>query len=78
MVCGFGAVAVFGYVMGIQTAHSWHPFSDMAVQTAVGCIVLGIGVIVAARRQVDVVALEVSPWPAVLVGVCVTTATIGL
>lgn len=78
MVFGFGAVAGFGYLLGIPTAHSWQPFTDMVVQTAAGCIILGTGVLAATWRRYDEVATGVSPWTPVLVGLCVTAAALGL
>ena len=38
---GLGLVGILGYLTGVPTAYQWQPFTDMAVLSAVGCIILG-------------------------------------
>ena len=78
MVFGFGVVGCLGYLTGVSTAYSWQPFTDMAVQSAAGFVILGAGVMAAAWRQYRAFSTGTSPWAPVLVGVCVTTVTLYL
>src|SRR5215475_15832964 len=77
-VGGLGLVGGLGYLAGVPTAYQWQPFTDMAVLSAVGCVVLGVGVMAAAWRHYGVDASEPSPWAPVLVGGIVTVLTLAL
>src|SRR5207302_917053 len=50
LVGGVGLVGVLGYLTGVPTAYQWQPFTDMAVLSAVGSVILGVGVTAAAWR----------------------------
>jgi len=58
--------------------YQWQPFTDMAVLSAVGCVVLGVGVTAAAWRHYTADASGPSPWASVLVGGIVTVVTLAL
>ena len=78
LVGGLGLVGVLGYLTGVPTAYQWQPFTDMAVLSAVGCVVLGVGVMAAAWRHYGADASGPSPWASVLVGGGVTVVTLAL
>ena len=78
LVGGLGLVGVLGYLMGVPTAYQWQPFTDMAVLSAVGCVVLGVGVMAAAWRHYGADASGPSPWASVLVGGGVIVVTLAL
>jgi two-component system NtrC family sensor kinase len=73
-----GLVGILGYLTGIQTAYQWQPFTDMAVLSAVGSIILGVGVMAAAGRHYRADASGPSPRTSVLVGGIVTVVTLAL
>jgi signal transduction histidine kinase/ActR/RegA family two-component response regulator len=77
-VGGLGLVGGLGYLAGVPTAYQWQPFTDMAMLSALGCIVLGIGVMAAAWRHYEADASGPSPWTPVLVGGGVTVVTLAL
>jgi two-component system NtrC family sensor kinase len=51
MVSALGLIACIGYVTGWQAGYSWKPFTDMAVHTAAGFVVLGLGAMTYAWHQ---------------------------
>jgi signal transduction histidine kinase/ActR/RegA family two-component response regulator len=77
-VGGLGLVGGLGYLTGVPTAYQWQPFTDMAMLSAVGCIILGVGVMAAAWRHYEADASRPSPWTPVLVGGGVTVVTLAL
>ena len=77
-VGGLGLVGGLGYLTGVPTAYQWQPFTDMDMLSAVGCIILGIGVMAAAWRHYEADASRPSPWTPVLVGGGVTVVTLAL
>src|SRR2546430_3048508 len=78
LVGGLGLVGVLGYLLCVPTAYQWPPFTDMAVLSAVGSVILGVGVTAAALRHYRADASGPSPRASVLVGVIVTVATLAL
>src|SRR5215813_1653890 len=76
LVSGLGLVGGLGYLTGVPMAYQWQPFTDMDVWSAVGCVVLGIGVMAAAWRYYGADASGPSPWASVLVGGVVTVVTV--
>ena len=62
LVCGLGLVGILGYLTGVPTAYQWQPFTDMAMLSAVGCIILGVGVMAAAWHYYGADASGPSPW----------------
>lgn len=47
-VCSLGILAIAGYASGLESAHGWGGYTQMAIHTAVGLIVLGCGMAVRA------------------------------
>lgn len=64
------------YLLGILTAFQWGPMVNMAVPTAAGFSVLGIGILTTAWRENYAMLFAASPWLPVLVGVAVFTAAL--
>src|SRR5215813_9013706 len=50
-VVALGLVACFGYLVQVKGVPGWAYFTDTAVHTAVGCILLGLGFTVGVWRQ---------------------------
>jgi signal transduction histidine kinase/sensor domain CHASE-containing protein/ActR/RegA family two-component response regulator len=77
IVLALGLVAAVGYLTGLKT-YSWGYFTSMAAHTAVGCLVLGGGLIAFAWQ---IGATEQASAPqrfALLVGICGLTVTLCL
>lgn len=64
------------YLLGVLTAFRWGPVVNMAVPTAAGFSVLGIGILTTAWRENYAMLFAASPWLPVLVGVAVFTAAL--
>jgi two-component system NtrC family sensor kinase len=78
LVGGLGFVGVLGYLMDVPTAYQWQPFTDMDLLSAVGCVVLGVGLMSAAWRHYGADASGPSTWASVLAGGIVTAVTLAL
>ena len=81
IVVGLGIVALSGYCTGIIQSYIWGQFTRMAVHTATGFVVLGVGVIVLAYRDRSLSAGEASrqpPLSAILVGIGAASTTLSL
>ncbi len=78
MVLAFGLLACIGYLTGWQSAYSWQLFTDMAVHTAVGFIVLSLGVIAYIWRRYRAEATATAPRLPVIAGVGVIALTLCL
>jgi signal transduction histidine kinase/CheY-like chemotaxis protein len=78
LVGGLGLVGVLGYLTDAPTAYQWPPFTDMAVLSAVGSVILGVGVTAAALHHYRAEANGPSPRASVLVGGLVTVLTLAL
>jgi signal transduction histidine kinase/sensor domain CHASE-containing protein/ActR/RegA family two-component response regulator len=77
IVTALGLVAAIGYFTGLKT-YSWGYFTNMAAHTAVGCMVLGGGLI-AMAWQGGATEQAIAPQRfAVLVGICGLTVTLCL
>lgn len=80
VVSGLGIVALFGYVTGITEAYAWGQLTRMAVHTAAGFVVLGIGLsaLAWAREQQQQAKKQTPHWLAGLVGIAGATASLCL
>jgi len=76
IIFALGTVAFFGYVSGITTSYGWGQLTRMAVHTAAGFVVLGIGVIAFAWRASEIEETGVPRWLHVLIGVGVVIISI--
>jgi signal transduction histidine kinase/ActR/RegA family two-component response regulator len=77
-VLALGAVAGFGYLVDLPTAYSWGFYTDMAVHTAAGFVVLGVGLMAGAWGQGKVEAAETSRWVPTLIGIGTAVVTLYL
>ena len=78
VVIGLGVVALFGYFSGISDSYAWGALTRMAVHTAVGFLILGLGII-AFSWQDDQSGPKTAPrWLPVFVGVGVVAVTLSL
>ena len=78
VMIGLGVVALFGYFSGISDSYAWGALTRMAVHTAVGFLILGLGVI-AYSWQDDQSGPKTAPrWLPVFVGVGVVAVTLSL
>ena len=59
---GLGAVALFGYLSGLETTYGWGHLTRMAVHTSCGFVTIGIGVVVFTVRKLRVVEGTFSNW----------------
>ncbi len=53
IVAGLGAIAASGYITGIETSYGWGKYTRMAIHTAMGFFVLGVGLILAGVERSD-------------------------
>ncbi len=77
IIFALGVVAFGGYLTGIETAYGWGALTKMAVHTALGFMVLGVGfflhAVVRHRRQHGDVRLPTwLIWPMLITGVTLT------
>ncbi len=71
-----GIVAFFGYAAGMETAYGWGNLTRMAVHTAFGFMVLGIGLVIYAWKADAGEGKKVPYWLPVLVGLAFLTTTV--
>lgn len=69
LATALAGVAVLGYTFDLTAAFEWAGFTRMALLTAVTLIVLGVGIILAAREAGRVASWVEQPWLASSVGV---------
>ena len=51
IVASLGAVALIGYMSGVETAYGWSQFTNMALHTSIGFILWGLSLILAFRGR---------------------------
>jgi signal transduction histidine kinase len=73
-----GLVAYLGYVADLPQAHGWGRLAHMSVPSAVGFVVLGVGVLAAAWREDRAGEAGVPGWLPVPVGVGIATVVVCL
>ncbi len=78
VVLALGAVAGFGYVVDLPTAYQWGYATGMAVHTAAGLIVLGMGIIAYAWGQYRSRVVGTLQWIPGIVGIGITVITLYL
>ena len=78
VVLALGAVAGFGYVVDLPTAYQWGYATGMAVHTAAGFIVLGMGIIAYAWGQYRSRVVGTLQWLPGIVGIGITVITLYL
>lgn len=76
VVIGLGVIALSGYCTGIIQSYTWGQFTRMAVHTASGLVILGVGTVAAAWR--DDRAETAPRWLPLLVGAGAAAVTLCL
>jgi len=75
---GLGVIAFAGYAMSLETAYGWGHLTRMAVHTAAGFIVLGIGLIDHAWHLERRASREMPGWLSWAVGIGILAFTLSL
>ncbi len=78
IIVALGAVAFSGYMSGIETAYGWGQLTRMAVHTAAGFVVLGVGVLAFAWREGTAEETAMPRWLAIPVALGVATVSVAL
>ena len=78
LVIGLGVIALSGYFTGIIQSYTWGQFTRMAVHTASGFIVLGIGIVAAAWVERRSRGRTTPRWLPLFVGIGAATVTLCL
>ena len=68
VVLAIGAASIFGYVAGYPT-YAWGAFTQMAVNTGVGFVALGLGIVILATIRSEWETDAAARWPS-LATVC--------
>ncbi|MGM0552418.1 MAG: sensor domain-containing protein [Pseudomonadota bacterium] len=74
-VAALGLVAAAGYLIGLETAYGWGALTHMAIQTAVGFLLLATGLLALAWRDGHAQGTGPFRWlpPAAMIGVLTAT-----
>ena len=78
IIGALGLVPLFGYMAGIPSAYGWGKLTSMAVHTAAGFVVLGIGVIAFAWREGGTQERGSPRWLAMSAGIGFVTLAVAL
>ncbi|MBF0093189.1 MAG: PAS domain S-box protein [Alphaproteobacteria bacterium] len=78
LTASLGAVALSGYLVGMETAYGWGNLTRMAVHTSAAFVVLGTGLIVHAWESDRAETNEMAGWLPAVVGICLLTVAIAL
>ena len=69
VISALGIVPLFGYVTDVGAAYGWGSLTHMAVHTAIGFVVLGIGLLVLAWRDSTEVETGMPSWVPILASI---------
>ena len=78
VVAGLGGVALSGYLLNIDTAYGWGNLTRMALHTAAGFIVLGVGFLAAAWMLEKRFSAHLPRSFPIIVGIVGVTVTLAL
>ncbi|WP_018868765.1 MULTISPECIES: EAL domain-containing protein [unclassified Thioalkalivibrio] len=76
LVLGLGLVALAGYVIGLPTAYGWGVLTQMAIQTSLGFLVLGFGLLALAWREATELEMDPLAWIPIPAGIAVVTVSL--
>ncbi len=75
-IAALGGTAFFGYLSGLPAAYGWGYLTPMAVQTAGGCVMLGLGILAFAWGDARAEDRGLPRWLAIPVAIGVVTITL--
>ena len=76
MILGLGVVAFTGYFSGLETAYGWGHLTKMAIHTALGFIVLGLGIFAYAWHKETRFYRSMPTWLYLPIGIASLTITL--
>ena len=76
MILGLGIVAFTGYLAGMETAYGWGHLTKMAIHTAFGFIILGLGFFAFAWHQENKLYHGKPKWLYLPIGIASITITV--
>jgi len=76
MTIGLGTVAFTGYLTGMETAYGWGNLTRMAIHTAFGFIILGVGFFIFAWDKEKDLIKKAPKWLPLSIGIISLTITI--
>ncbi len=76
IVIALSTVALFGYLSGVESAYGWGRLTRMAVHTAAGFAILGVGITAFAWCDSQALEKYIPRWLPIPVAVSVVTATL--
>ena len=76
LVFTLGVIALIGYLTGLKPAYGWAQFTDMALHSAAGLLVLSIGLIAAAWRLGEGRGPCTEGWTPILAGLGVAAVSL--
>jgi PAS domain S-box-containing protein len=75
LITGLGVVAFTGYIIGLESAYGWASLTKMAVHTAVGFILLGLGILSYCGLGSSRDNIKWESWISIPTGILVLTVT---
>lgn len=78
VIVALGAVALFGYLFDLEGAYGWGALTRMAVHTAVGFVLLGVGGVLDAWLEEDIEGRSSPGWSPAVIFISGTTVTVCL
>ena len=78
IILGLGTIAFFGYLSGLETAYGWGHLTRMAIHTAAGFMVIGIGLLLHAVAMDARGPRRLPRWLPMPVGIALVTISISI
>lgn len=78
LIFGLGFVAFTGYFLGMEAAYGWGKLTRMAIHTAAGYIILGVGYMVLAWFRERIITAELPHWLPIHIGLAGCTITVSI
>lgn len=76
LIISMGLIALVGYLAEVPTAYGWGMFTQMAAHTAIGLILLGMGIIAIAYSEVFLAKININNWLPGFIAFAVLCATV--
>jgi len=78
LIMALGIVSLTGYLVGIETAYGWGQWTKMAIHTATGFIVVGLGIFAFAWNKSKKMSAAMPYWLPMVAGIGSLTVTLSL